>query len=314
MAGQQIKNMARTQLSPQTLQAEQIEKESRALNDDLGLLPGTFIRGNPPSLFPSGGTSLLEALKMRGTYEWRWIKSRTMDRIGRIYYWARLTNWPWKKKPRFRRREAQNAAMDNYERMYKAFAINDLKELNKVCISGIVFDLQKRISTRPKNTTLKWEIIKRDRSPRIVSNRATQIPLPGESNNRTTPTAVRQIVVLMKTKQRLTINRTDIKLAAGKTHKAASRTQSLGWQPLAAKQDQEAALLKEEAELEALQTAPVEKTVAEYVVLQQRMLRGVEEGWKIWGFVKPSTLESIAKGDQFEDDYAAYQASNPGLV
>ena len=36
-----------------------------------------------------------------------------------------------------------------------------------------------------------------------------------------------------------------------------------------------------------------QKTLTEYVVLQKILFQGEDEGWKVWGTVKPNTVEEI---------------------
>lgn len=291
---------------------DQFTMTSDGINDDLGLLPGTFVRGSAPALIPSSAGSpraWWKRLKVRGGYEWGWVKARFFDRVGRIHYWARLTNWPWKKKPYFKTKEAKKAAVEKYETMYKAFVSGNKDDLRAVAISGIERALETRLNTRSKTTRLKWEIIKHDRFPRIVCNRATKMPIPGEEEDRAVPTAMRQIVVKLTTTQRLSVIHQDAALAQ-KRSTPGKRRDALAWKPQTAAERRKA---KAEAELEDTVSSksgqPIERKVTEYIVLHQRMLRGVIEEWKIWGFTEPSTVASIAKNEQFEKDLGEYETS-----
>ena len=135
------------------------------------------------------------------------------------------------------------------------------------------------------------------------------MPIPGEPESRVTPTAMRQIVVKLTTKQRLTVIREDPEVKQ-KQSQSGKQKSALQWQPrkTAAERRNE----KSRPELENTDIAKdqaIERTVTEYVVLHQRMLRGVIEEWKIWGFTEPSTMESIAKSEQFERDMGDYEAA-----
>ena len=57
-----------------------------------------------------------------------------------------------------------------------------------------------------------------------------------------------------------------------------------------------------------------EREVIEYVVLQRRMLKGVEEPWKLWGFVDKSTLEGVRKDERTTDAMYKYQQEHPELT
>lgn len=298
-----------------TMQSEAMTEE-RGINDDIGMLPGTIVRGNAPRLIPSATGSpraWLVRIKARGGYEWKWLKGRFFDRVGRIHYWARLTNWPWKKKPYFNTKQAKQAAIENYEAMYKAFVNNSPNQLEKVCLSGLTNSFTKRLQTRDKHTKLTWEIVKHDRFPRIVCNRATKLPVPGEPEDRAVPTALRQIVVKMTTRQRLTVIREDAAAARNRTT-PGKRREALAWKPRGvAVERKKPASSEAEADdgiADIKGSQPIERTVTEYVVLHQRMLRGVIGEWKIWGFTEPSTMASIARAEKYEKEMMAYEAGN----
>ncbi|KAF2021727.1 hypothetical protein BU24DRAFT_417359, partial [Aaosphaeria arxii CBS 175.79] len=272
--------------------------------DDLGLFAGTFIRGTPPSLAPSKFSSPAawrQALRTRAGYEWKYLKTRFQDRVGRLYYFFGLTNWRWRERPRFKSKIARAAAVSLHQRMYKAFAKNDEAALKNVCISGIYEQLTQRIAARPEDMKMTWELVSADKRPRVVSHKATKLPIPGEEDDKTAPTALRQVVYRLKTRQRLTITRRD---SAASSQPKSAKGRSPKWSPDGHK--------IQEKKAEPLVDVH-EKDVIEYVVLQQRMLRGKMEGWKVWGFASPTTLEKIEKDRKYQDDTEAYQAANPGM-
>jgi protein MBA1 len=43
----------------------------------------------------------------------------------------------------------------------------------------------------------------------------------------------------------------------------------------------------------------VKKTVVEYLVLQQRVIHGDVENWKVWGFTEESTPETVAHDESY---------------
>jgi mitochondrial protein MBA1 len=139
-------------------------------------------------------------------------------------------------------------------------------------------------------------------SARIVSNRMGHLPISGASD-RKTPSAVRQVVLRIASRQVLTVEREiDGKGKGSKAEKLAK----LAWRPEGA---------NEQAEDEfdwAIERHP--KDVVEYVVMQRRMLRGNEEDWKVWGFTEPTTMESMREAERFEKESRAYSASQLGIA
>ncbi|PYH98735.1 hypothetical protein BO71DRAFT_394898 [Aspergillus ellipticus CBS 707.79] len=165
---------------------------SRAdLPQDIGLLPGTFIRPlwrDMPSLFAQPQ----ERLRM----EWLWIKSGFQNFLGLLAY----CKWLNKGLP-LRLKERRQVARDLHQEMYSAFAAGEVHTLRKVCCTGLANELMSRITTRPEDKQITWALEKYLRTPgtfftgvRVVSDRATQIPeLPNSG--------VRQVVVRITSRQ-----------------------------------------------------------------------------------------------------------------
>lgn len=135
--------------------------------------------------------------------------------------------------------------------MYEAFAQGDTSTLRRLCTDGVFDSFAARIKARPRGEKWQWEIVKYNRNPKLISDRGARFPVDGA--------AVRQAVVRIASKQRLTRFRGDGQVVPG-TGK--------------------------------------EKDVVEYVVLQKiyRDWKGGE--WKVWGTTEETTLEDVLESER----------------
>ncbi|KAF2653973.1 hypothetical protein K491DRAFT_779943 [Lophiostoma macrostomum CBS 122681] len=292
-----------------------IEDEARAnaggqeLPEDTGLLSETFVRGSAPKLSSYGD---------RWRYEWKWMKTRFRDWWSIQYYvwYMKKTGFVFRLKPEYSRAKVRDDGEEYYTKIYEALASKDRTNLDKFCVSGIIDHLKERWAARPADVTMTWKLLDRSQdlssklpwlntgklSARIVSNRMGHLPISGASD-RKTPSAVRQVVLRIASRQVLTVEREiDGKGKGSKAEKLAK----LAWRPEGA---------NEQAEDEfdwAIERHP--KDVVEYVVMQRRMLRGNEEDWKVWGFTEPTTMESMREAERFEKESRAYSASQLGIA
>ncbi|KAL5337555.1 hypothetical protein BJX70DRAFT_369112 [Aspergillus crustosus] len=186
---------------PQTLspkQPAQPSMRSRGQNltrselpQDIGLLPGTYIRPlwrDLPSIF--------QQPRERLHFEWLWLKSWFQNFMGLILY----SKTQGKSLP-LGLKERRHVARDFHKQMYSAFAIGDTTTLRKICCTGLANSLIGRIAARPKGERVSWSLDKYTRSLstyftgiRVVSDRATQIPELPDSG-------VRQVVLRITTRQ-----------------------------------------------------------------------------------------------------------------
>ncbi|KAL4786465.1 hypothetical protein BJX76DRAFT_346293 [Aspergillus varians] len=186
---------------PQTLsvkQPAQPSMKSRGQNmsrselpQDIGLIPGTFIRPlwrDLPSIFQQPTERL--------HFEWLWLKSWFQNFLGLFIY----SKTEGKGLP-LRLKERRQVAREFHQRMYSAFADGDSTILRKICCTGLANNLTGRIAARPKGQRVTWSLDKYIRSPstfftgiRVVSDRATQIPELQDSG-------VRQVVLRITSRQ-----------------------------------------------------------------------------------------------------------------
>ncbi|OOF98572.1 hypothetical protein ASPCADRAFT_204326 [Aspergillus carbonarius ITEM 5010] len=161
------------------------------LPQDIGLLPGTFIRPlwrDLPSIFHQPS----ERLHM----EWLWVKSAFQNFVALLAY----CKWINKGLP-LGLKERRQVALDLHKTMYSAFAAGDSATLRKVCCSGLANQLNSRIAARPKGEQVTWDLEKYIKSPatfftgvRVLADRATQIPELPDSG-------VRQVVLRITSRQ-----------------------------------------------------------------------------------------------------------------
>ncbi|RHZ70526.1 hypothetical protein CDV55_104968 [Aspergillus turcosus] len=161
------------------------------LPQDIGLLPGTFIRPlwrDMPSIF--------QQPKERLRLEWLWLKNAAQNFLGLIAY----SKWINKGLP-LRLKERRQVARELHQRMYSAFADGDVNTLRKICCTGLANSLSSRIASRPKDEKVTWTLDKYNRTPgtlftgvRVLADRATQIPELPDSG-------VRQVVVRITSRQ-----------------------------------------------------------------------------------------------------------------
>ncbi|KAL4906906.1 hypothetical protein BDW74DRAFT_129711 [Aspergillus multicolor] len=158
---------------------------------DIGLLPGTFIKPlwrNLPSIF--------QEPKVRLQYEWLWLKSWFQNFMGLVVY----SKTEGKGLP-LRLKERRLVARDIHKQMYSAFAKGEISTIRNICCTGLANNLVKRIENRPRDEQVTWSLDSYIRAPstwftgiRVVSDRATQIPEIPNSG-------VRQVVLRITSRQ-----------------------------------------------------------------------------------------------------------------
>ena len=102
----------------------------------------------------------------------------------------------YNKAYKINRRQVLPKAMSLHTEIYAAFAEGDVRKLRELCADGMYESFRARIATRQKGEVLKWELLKYNRNPKVVSDRAVMAPGTGA--------AVRQAVVRIASQQRLT--------------------------------------------------------------------------------------------------------------
>ncbi|TQB69186.1 hypothetical protein MPDQ_002194 [Monascus purpureus] len=161
------------------------------LPQDLGLLPGTFIRPlwrDMPSIF--------QQPRERLAIEWLSVKVAFQNFLGLIYYCK-----TGERGLPLNLKERRLIGRELHQRMYNAFARGDIFSLRKICCTGLANSLSSQIERRARNERVTWDLQKYIRGPatfftgiRVVSDRATQIPELEDSG-------VRQVILRITSRQ-----------------------------------------------------------------------------------------------------------------
>jgi len=136
---------------------------------------------------------------------------------------------------------------------------------------------------------MNWKLLSFN-SVRIVSHRAQPL---GEDQP---DTAYRQVVVRLASTQELTLSSSGNAAAWDPSASKSSSPKGLRWIPEEAKKAKEKQIKAQKGDFVDNGTR---KEVVEYLVLQKRVIRGVEEGWKVWGFAQESTPEKLEEDEEY---------------
>ncbi|KAF2132258.1 hypothetical protein P153DRAFT_364690 [Dothidotthia symphoricarpi CBS 119687] len=269
---------------------ETASRDIDAMQEDIGVLQGTVVRadlrqvGSPLSLgFWRYFWSLLKA-KATGLYS-RSHYRMCIQKIG----WTRYLPVETGNNPQLRDR-----AKRLYEQFYKALASGDATPIQDLCLPPILRRLDIRIASRGP-ITMTWNV-QTWKSARVVSHRAS-----AQSEDVAPDTAYRQVVIRLETVQVLSIQPTNAPTKAPRSSTSSARGVPR-WVPDGAPDAKAARVV--EAQSSDVEQLPfvdngVPRTVVEYLVMQRRVVRGVEENWKIWGFMQPSTPASLKVDESY---------------
>lgn len=137
----------------------------------------------------------------------------------------------------------------------------DLAKLHEITCETLRETLMNRILSRPKGVTYEW-IVHNYIETKVVSHRSAILPAQIDPTETTT---IRQAVVRVRSLQSM-IRHVDESIGGRALDGQAEDVQT-----------------KERA---TLQAEAMNVPVVEYLVIQKRTLRGVAEGWKVWGMTK----------------------------
>ncbi|KAJ5884983.1 hypothetical protein N7495_009493 [Penicillium taxi] len=248
-----------SQPSMKLRQKEALQSQMKYMND-IGLLPGTFVRPKWAEL-----PSIFQAPRDRLLLEWNWLKASVQNTLNLIVYCKYQMSLPINFFSRKR------IARLLYTDMYTALALGDIPALQRLTCTGLYSKLAMQIHNRPKDQALDWKLIKWRRTPQtnftgvsVVMDRATQTDESGKNSG------VRQIVLRVTSRQSIR-----------KGKKSARDAEPVFTEPA------------------------VEQDCEEYIVIQDLIVRGQSDGWKIWGYVKPTDMEQIYSDPAFAPGLSA---------
>jgi protein MBA1 len=172
--------------------------------------------------------------------------------------------------------------------------------IQKVCLEPLSRDFKDRLAARGP-TAMKWTC--ENLSARVVSHRAA--PLGDGHPN----TAYRQVVFRLSSDQRLLVSGTGwASLSSSSTVSTAGKPR---WVPGEAKvkPDTEKNVVHQRTPFVDNGSSAKLTKVVEYLVLQIRIVNGIEEDWKVWGFTEESTPATIVEDEAYWRKQLSTQAA-----
>ncbi|KAI9689189.1 MAG: hypothetical protein M1822_000927 [Bathelium mastoideum] len=149
--------------------------------------------------------------------------------------------------------------------MYSALAAGDLPALRTTCCASLLSTFESRVAARPANQRLVWRLHRYVGKPRVLMQRCAKLPFH-DSEGRSG--AVRQAVVRVKSVQSLERWR-ERKGRDGRSREV--------------REDKEG----EQGE------GDQGREITEYLVVQQRMWKGKQEEWMVWGTMEEASVAEV---------------------
>ncbi|CAN9325074.1 unnamed protein product [Alternaria alternata] len=307
----QTRSAAEAQVAPSPkVNFDRAQRDADAMAEDIGILQNTIVRAS----FKDVWEETDHVREVMGYY-WNMVKHKATALYSRYYYRACIQKSGWTKYlpvDPFNNTQYKVLAQRHYKKIQQCFAKGNIGPLEQICLPPLVKKLKQRVAARGGKLNMSWHLHK-VKSMRVVSHRAA--PLGEEQPD----SAYRQVVVRIESVQSLKRPDSSSSRSAQSSSKSAKSSSSpravappLPWVPDAVRQRTEKArqrIQKLEDEGENVNQIVksgdkyadngVPKTVVEYLVLQKRVVRGVEEDWKVWGFAKESTPSVVASDEKY---------------
>lgn len=198
-------------------------------------------------------------------------------------YWVykrSIYKQPRKQRPKIRSRTIPAVAKDLHNQLFSAYAKGQKDKIAKITAESLAQSMAARISYREKSEVLQWNVTRYLSRPRLVSQKAGELPFDIEGAK----AGARQAVVRIHTEQSLLLGKhaTDNERRWANDRDRVAR--DAFWQ------------YEHESENDLMEWgSPRVKVLVEYVVLQRRLIKGVEEPWHIVGFARESTIEEVRR-------------------
>jgi len=175
-----------------------------------------------------------------------------------------------RQRPRIAARKIPAAARTLHKQVFGAFAAGNAPRIAKIAGESLAASLAARISHREAGARLHWSVVREVRRPRLVSQKAAEVPFLVDGEK----AGARQAVVRLETEQRV----------------VAGRVLAEGEREVSGEED---GFWSDRSGDGVEWGVPKVKTVVEYLVLQRRMIKGVEEPWCVIGFARETTADDI---------------------
>lgn len=297
----QTKAAARFQNGPSPrVNFEKAQRDEGAMAEDIGLLQNTVIRA-PFSRLPSPLT------RPFWSYFWNLFKSKGTALYSRSAYKRCMHKEGWKRwlpEGFLDNASLKDRAEKLYVQIYSAFAAGNMKLIEQDCLPPLTQQFRNRLASRTVET--EWQLNK-FRSVRVVSHRASPL---GEDQP---DTAYRQAVLRIESEQTLSLK--DVNAGHKRSHSSVGsprEAQRNGWKPidLRFKNTVNASKQADDSITREFVGNGQPQKVVEYMVLQRRVIRGIEEQWKVQGFTQESTPATIKIDEDYWRRTLAIQAAS----
>jgi protein MBA1 len=174
--------------------------------------------------------------------------------------------------------------------LYTALARGDEDTLKDIACVSILAEYRIQIARRKPGETVHWKLVKYvGLPPRIVSHKCGQMGMDFGG----LPLGIQQVVVKMQSIQQMKT------VISGRKVDRLGRTTA-----------KEEAVKEEEEDIDW--SGAKEKTVTEYIVIQRRLLKGVMEDWRVWGFAKEFDVATLNEKDEAEAEKAKKRTADTG--
>ena len=150
-----------------------------------------------------------------------------------------------------------------HARMYTAFAEGDIVTLADICGGSLLSSFKAQIAARPPTERVVWRLHTYMAAPRLMSHLAAQLPIKSSDGSEA---AIRQAVVRIRSVQSLE-----------------------RWLRVRGRDG----TVKEER----VDEAGDGREITEFLVLQQKLMIGKQDKWKVWGTVEEASLAEVLAED-----------------
>ncbi|KAJ5632909.1 hypothetical protein N7490_009248 [Penicillium lividum] len=157
-----------------------------------------------------------------------------------------------------------------YGDMYTAFAGGDISGIRRICGEGLAKNLSSQIESRPKNQQVTWNLVKWVRGPSTFFTGIRVMSDRATQIPEVPNSGIRQIVLRMTSRQSMT-----------KTTKGSNA--------------------------EVTGVPAKEQTCVEHFVIQEIRWNGKSTGWRAWGHVTPTDLETVYSDPAFAPGLTALE-------
>lgn len=149
----------------------------------------------------------------------------------------------------------------------------DTSEIKRITCDKFAKNLVQQIERRPKNESMSWKLLKYLRTPSTNFLGVRVLSDRATAIPDIPKSGIRQLVVRITSRQSTTTTNTGTKATVADEASAPTK----------------------------------EKDCLEYVVIQNMRWNGQDKGWRVWGFISPTTLETARTDPYFMPKLSAME-------